>query len=85
MQISSKLLIFVIKASSVASSSTATSSPVPTGNVFTSYAKVSGSIFEINGERTYFAGTNSYWIGFLTDNSDVDLVMSNIASVSKLS
>lgn len=26
-------------------------------------------------------GTNTYWIGFLTDNADVDLVMSHIAAV----
>jgi len=26
-------------------------------------------------------GTNSYWIGFLTNNADVDLVMSHLVSV----
>lgn len=29
-------------------------------------------------------GTNSYWIGFLTDNADVDLVMTHLAAVSIL-
>jgi hypothetical protein len=26
-------------------------------------------------------GTNTYWIGFLTDNADVDLVMSHLVAV----
>lgn len=39
---------------------------------------VSGLKFNIDGTTQYFAGTNSYWIGFLTNNADVDLVMSHI-------
>ncbi|KAK7701850.1 hypothetical protein SLS64_009984 [Diaporthe eres] len=31
-----------------------------------------------NHDSCYFAGTNSYWIGFLTNNADVDLVMSHL-------
>jgi mannan endo-1,4-beta-mannosidase len=34
----------------------------------------------IDGKQQYFAGTNTYWIGFQTNNADVDLVMKNIAS-----
>ncbi|KAK3358268.1 glycoside hydrolase superfamily [Lasiosphaeria ovina] len=41
---------------------------------------VNGTRFTIDGETRYFAGTNSYWIGFLTNNKDVDSVLSNIAS-----
>lgn len=32
----------------------------------------------MDGKTGYFAGTNSYWIGFLTNNADVDLVMSHL-------
>lgn len=39
-----------------------------------------GLLFNIDGTTAYFAGTNSYWIGFLTNNADVDLVMSQLAS-----
>jgi len=48
---------------------------------FTSYAKTSGHVFSINGVTEYFAGTNTYWIGFLTNNADVDLVMTHLAAV----
>ncbi|RDL37498.1 putative Mannan endo-1,4-beta-mannosidase A [Venustampulla echinocandica] len=39
---------------------------------------VSGLKFNIDGTTGYFAGTNSYWIGFLTNNADVDLVMAHL-------
>ena len=39
---------------------------------------ISGLNFNIDGVTQYFAGTNSYWIGFLTNNADVDLVMSHL-------
>lgn len=60
---------------------TATTS-APTGTVapFTSYATTAGNVFSINGKKEYFSGTNTYWIGFLTNNADVDLVMSHIAA-----
>ena len=54
-------------------------------STITSFAKTSGQLFEINGQTQYFTGTNSYWIGFLTNNADVDLVMSHIASVRTIS
>ena len=41
---------------------------------------ISGLKFNIDGVTQYFAGTNSYWIGFLTNNADVDLVMSHLKS-----
>jgi len=46
-----------------------------------SYVKTSGTGWVIDGDTVdYFAGTNAYWIGFLTNNADVDLVMSHIQS-----
>lgn len=56
-----------------------TSSPSAT---FTAYAKAGKSVLSINGKTEYFMGTNTYWIGFLTNNADVDTVMSHLASVS---
>jgi mannan endo-1,4-beta-mannosidase len=41
---------------------------------------VNGTKFTIDGVTKYFAGTNSYWIGFLTNNADIDLTMSHVAS-----
>ncbi|KAK0715565.1 glycoside hydrolase superfamily [Lasiosphaeris hirsuta] len=41
---------------------------------------VNGTRFSIDGVTKYFAGTNSYWISFLTNNKDVDTVMDNIAA-----
>lgn len=32
----------------------------------------------IDGKTGYFAGTNLYWIGFLTNNDDVNLVMQHL-------
>lgn len=32
----------------------------------------------IDGKANYYAGTNAYWLSFLTDDADVDLVMSNM-------
>jgi mannan endo-1,4-beta-mannosidase len=44
------------------------------------FPSTSGTSFVIDGKEQYFAGTNTYWIGFQTNNADVDLVMKNIAS-----
>lgn len=52
----------------------ATTTSVPSG----SFARASGNLFNIDGKTGYFAGTNSYWIGFLTNNADIDLVMSHL-------
>ncbi|MCJ1441346.1 MAG: Mannose-6-phosphate isomerase [Stictis urceolatum] len=58
-----------------ASTKTSTSA---TSTASGTFAKVSGTKFVIDGKAQYFAGTNSYWIGFLTNNADVDLVMSHL-------
>ena len=39
-----------------------------------------GTRFSIDGKTGYFAGTNSYWIGFLSNTKDVDTVMDHLAS-----
>ena len=39
------------------------------------FPSTSGTSFVIDGKQQYFAGTNTYWIGFQTNNADVDLVM----------
>ncbi|GAP85366.1 putative endo- -beta-mannosidase protein [Rosellinia necatrix] len=38
----------------------------------TTFPSTSGLNFQIDGKTGYFAGTNSYWIGFLTNNADID-------------
>jgi mannan endo-1,4-beta-mannosidase len=43
-----------------------------------SFAGRNGLNFTIDGQVNYFAGTNSYWIGFLTNNADVDLVLDHL-------
>jgi mannan endo-1,4-beta-mannosidase len=42
------------------------------------YAK--GTSFVVDGKEGYIAGSNSYWISFLTNNADVDLVMGHLQS-----
>ncbi|KAF7116944.1 hypothetical protein CNMCM5793_005574 [Aspergillus hiratsukae] len=42
------------------------------------FASTSGLQFSIDGKTGYFAGSNSYWIGFLTNNADVDLVFDHM-------
>lgn len=44
-----------------------------------SFPSVDGLRFKIDGQTKYVAGTNSYWISFLTNNADVDLVMDHLA------
>ncbi|ORY68647.1 glycoside hydrolase superfamily, partial [Pseudomassariella vexata] len=40
----------------------------------------SGTSFVIDGKPGYYAGTNDYWIGFLTNNLDVDAALDDIAA-----
>ncbi|KAF2218615.1 glycoside hydrolase superfamily [Elsinoe ampelina] len=64
----------------VSSTTKATSAaPSPTGGSgSSSFASASGSLFNIDGKKQYFVGTNSYWIGFLDNNDDIDLVFSHL-------
>jgi mannan endo-1,4-beta-mannosidase len=57
-----------------------TPSPTPTPSASGSFATTSGIQFVIDGEAGYFPGSNAYWIGFLKNNSDVDLVFDHMAS-----
>ncbi|KAF2470716.1 glycoside hydrolase, partial [Lindgomyces ingoldianus] len=41
-------------------------------------SKANGTKFNIDGVTKYYAGTNSYWIAFLTNNNDVDTIMSHL-------
>ncbi|KAK8165545.1 glycoside hydrolase superfamily [Phyllosticta citrichinensis] len=43
-----------------------------------SYPTTNGTKFTIDGTSKYFAGTNSYWIGFLTNDADVDTALDQI-------
>ncbi|RAL13415.1 glycoside hydrolase 5 family protein [Aspergillus homomorphus CBS 101889] len=64
---------------SLASLALATALPAVTESAAsTAFPSTSGLQFKIDGKTGYFAGTNSYWIGFLTNNDDVDLVMSQL-------
>ncbi|KAL2794005.1 glycoside hydrolase superfamily [Aspergillus keveii] len=40
---------------------------------------IDGLNFVIDGESGYFAGTNAYWLPFLTNDADVDLAMGHMA------
>ncbi|KAJ5300329.1 uncharacterized protein N7443_005331 [Penicillium atrosanguineum] len=57
------------------SSSTYTTS---TSASSTAFSTTNGLNFTIDGETSYYAGSNSYWIGFLTDDDDVDLVLDHM-------
>lgn len=37
-----------------------------------------GTEFVVDGAKGYLAGTNAYWIGFLTNNDDIDTAMSQL-------
>ncbi|RWA05517.1 hypothetical protein EKO27_g9592 [Xylaria grammica] len=52
---------------------TAGGTPAPT-----TFSSTSGLNFVIDGKAGYFAGTNSYWIGFLTNNADVDTALDQL-------
>ncbi|KAH8717052.1 glycoside hydrolase superfamily [Phaeosphaeriaceae sp. PMI808] len=43
-----------------------------------SFPKADGTKFNIDGVTKYYAGTNSYWIPFLTNDSDVNTIMSHV-------
>ncbi|KAJ5412792.1 hypothetical protein N7465_005097 [Penicillium sp. CMV-2018d] len=65
-----------VSPSSSAVSSTPLGSARPSGS--SSFAKVDGHKFNIDGETKYFAGANAYWLPFQTNNADVDSVFKNL-------
>ncbi|KAI0409895.1 glycoside hydrolase superfamily [Xylaria palmicola] len=44
----------------------------------TTFPSTSGLNFKFDGKTGYFAGTNSYWIGFLTNNADIDKALGEL-------
>ncbi|THC88748.1 hypothetical protein EYZ11_011798 [Aspergillus tanneri] len=58
-------------------SCTMSSTPIPSATPG-SFATTSGLQFVISGKTGYFAGSNAYWIGFLANNDDVDLVFTHV-------
>jgi hypothetical protein len=73
----------VLNATAVLSSNeTAPVSLYPIGAVKGPFSKPVGRLFEIDGEVTYWSGANAWWIGHLSKNEDVDIVMQQIADVS---
>ncbi|KAI1818192.1 glycoside hydrolase family 5 protein [Poronia punctata] len=42
------------------------------------FPSTSGLEFQIDGKTGYFAGTNAYWIGFLTNDADVDKTLDEL-------
>ncbi|KUJ16641.1 glycoside hydrolase [Mollisia scopiformis] len=43
-------------------------------------AKVSGRLFDIDGKVEYFAGSNAWWLGHLSNNSDVDTTLQQVVN-----
>ncbi|KAI0397364.1 glycoside hydrolase superfamily [Xylariaceae sp. FL0594] len=65
-------------ATSSATKTTATTTTTAGGSAPTGFPSTSGLKFKIDGKTGYFAGTNSYWIGFLTNNADVDKALDDV-------
>src|ERR1700761_1282734 len=43
------------------------------------FPKINGLKFEINGVTKYYTGTNAYWLPFLMKNADIDTALDHIA------
>ncbi|OKL57012.1 putative mannan endo-1,4-beta-mannosidase F [Talaromyces atroroseus] len=69
----------VSSSSSTTTKSTSISSSIPK-STSTGFPSVNGLNFTIDGVTNYYVGTNAYWLPFLTDDSDVDHVLGDIAS-----
>ncbi|KAE8394361.1 putative mannan endo-1,4-beta-mannosidase F [Aspergillus alliaceus] len=65
-----------LKSTPLPSSSTVAPTPRPSGSGL--FAKADGLQFSIDGKTKYFAGTNAYWLPFLTNNADVDAVFDHL-------
>ncbi|KAH8426919.1 glycoside hydrolase 5 family protein [Aspergillus melleus] len=52
--------------------------PLTDASTTGSFARTSGLNFGIDGKTGYFAGSNAYWIGYLTDDNDVDQVFAHL-------
>jgi mannan endo-1,4-beta-mannosidase len=69
----------------LSSNDTAPESLYPIGAVDGPFAKPAGRLFELDGTVTYWSGANAWWIGHLSKNEDVDIVMQQIADVGSFS
>ncbi|KAL5333076.1 glycoside hydrolase superfamily [Aspergillus crustosus] len=76
--LSSLASLALVNALPQASTTTPTPTSTPTSSAPGSFVTTSGLDFVIDGETGYFPGSNSYWIGFLTNNADVDLVFDHM-------
>ncbi|CAK7222900.1 hypothetical protein SBRCBS47491_005021 [Sporothrix bragantina] len=82
-QVSSLLGLTAVAASILPGSvwaAPAAADATPTATAAASVPTTSGLRLAIDGSTKYLAGSNSYWIGFLTNNADVDLVLDHIAA-----
>ncbi|KAL1888106.1 hypothetical protein Sste5346_009793 [Sporothrix stenoceras] len=69
--VAASLLTTSVLAAPTASATATAAASIPT---------TSGIRFAVDGATKYLAGSNSYWIGFLTNKADVDLVLDHIAT-----
>jgi mannan endo-1,4-beta-mannosidase len=67
-----------ISTTKTTSTTTKTTSTTTSSTGGTGFPTTNGLKFEIDGKTSYFAGSNSYWIGFLTNNADVDTVLDHM-------
>lgn len=79
------LLSLICAAGGAAAAPSSSSESISTGAVSSSSAgaanfpKADGLLFNIDGVTKYYAGTNSYWISFLTNNADVDKTLDQLS------
>ncbi|ORY63485.1 glycoside hydrolase superfamily [Pseudomassariella vexata] len=69
-----------LPSSSVSVSSKQPASKYPIGNGKGPNAKVAGRVFDIDGRVGYFAGSNAWWLGHLSNNADVDISLQQVAN-----
>ncbi|KAI0473749.1 glycoside hydrolase superfamily [Xylariaceae sp. FL0804] len=65
--------------STATATTTTTGAATATATATGADASVSGLLFDIDGAAQYYAGTNAYWVSFLTDDADVDTALDAVA------
>lgn len=45
-----------------------------------SFAKPARRLFNLDGKVQYFAGSNAWWLGHLSNNADVDIALKQVAA-----
>ncbi|OMP85528.1 Mannan endo-1,4-beta-mannosidase A [Diplodia seriata] len=61
-----------------AATSLAAASPMMRRASNSTFAKVDGLQFNIDGVTQYYAGTNAYWLAFTTGNDDIDTALDRL-------